>query len=202
MGLRFLPNGCSWYETHRLGGCVRRSSPRSECRPHPPSSPHRLAVIIPFRAPPHNRQRGLTALKELCRRLPLHLKQQQPELKFHLFVVNQTDDLPFNRGALVNAAVRAIAGGKLRGGFDYYAIHDIDRFPRQNGSSECAAASSSYYTYPQNNPRALNPNSFAGGVLVLSKQLFQAVNGFSNEYWGWAWRDARGLHGALGLFGM
>ena len=186
MPFNFLPNGCSWYETHRLGGCIRRATPRHECAT--PSDAvlqrHRLAIIVPYRATTDGPQ-GLGALLELCRRLPRHLAQHS-DVRFRIVVANQTDARPFNRGALVNAAVRALSDSRSRWStFDYLAIHDADRLPAQGNRSGCATATSAYYSYPEPQPRALHPDSFAGGVLVLSRHLFRAVNGFSNQYWGW-----------------
>eukprot|EP00966_Prymnesium_polylepis_P181130 4195411-Prymnesium_polylepis.1 len=194
MPFTFLPNGCSWYETHRLGGCIRRATPRRECEPPTTVAAaaalhhHRLAVIVPFRAGVG--RQGLGALHELCRRLPEHLNTHDRDLHHRIFVVNQTDGRPFNRGALVNAAVRVLSGGRSRWAeSDYLAIHDADRFPVEGNRTGCAAVTPAYYSYPAREPRGLHPDSFAGGVLVLRTHLFRAVNGFSNQYWGWGEED-------------
>ena len=142
------------------------------------------------------RARDLTGVQELCRRLPPHLTRHQG-LRHQIFIVNQTDSKPFNRGALVNAAVQTLQSGtnssgraaRRRRGFDYLAIHDADRFPVNTNRSDCNMHTASYYTFPAPTPRVLNPDSFAGGVLVLSTALYRAVNGFSNEYWGWGEED-------------
>lgn len=207
-GFRFLANGCSWYETNHLGGCLRLSSPRPQCsaaadtntqrhlrQAEGRSTPeHTLAVLMPYRGAGR-----VGDLHSLCSRLPAHL--EAIGVQYRLFLLNQVDALPFNRGALVNAAVRLMGetdglvlqrSGMPPPVFDYLAIHDIDRFPVRNGRGgrvACDNATAEYYSFPHPSPRVLHPSSFAGGVLVLQRAHFEAVNGFSNEYWGWGEED-------------
>lgn len=190
MSFVMLPNGCSWYETNRLGGCQRLAHPRPECaaaQQPQQSSSHRLALLVPYR--------GASAqldVAELCDRLSVHLRRH--DIEYHIFVANQIDRRPFNRGALVNAAVATLLTAEQQAGpspskrFDYLAVHDIDRFPVVANAS-CARAKARYYAFPEPRPRVLHPTSFAGGVLVASVALFRAVNGFSNSYWGWGEED-------------
>ena len=217
MPFRFLPNGCSWYETHKLGGCQRHLQPRAECAPpHLPSitMQHHLAVIVPYRST-DGRVRA-DDFANLCDRLGSHLASN--DVSYQIFIVNQADELPFNRGALSNAAVALLMASSLssvpsstnrqaalrlrkqRHAFDYIAVHDVDRFPVEdasftgamlssNRSDDCENATRSYYTYPFTAPRVLHPMSFAGGVLVATLAQYIAVNGFSNTYWGWGEED-------------
>lgn len=175
-GFRMLPNGCSWYETHHLGGCQRLAAPRAECSGWDAPKRPSLAVVVPAR--------GVDA-SLLCTRLAAHLRRFR--VRHRLFVVNQVDSLPFNRGALANAAVRTLLqDGRLA--FDYLAIQDVDRFPVLDNRS-CDAATSEYYAFPPKAPRGLHPTSFAGGVLLIRTALYRAVNGFSNDYWGYGEED-------------
>lgn len=203
MGFVMLPNGCSWYETNKLGGCLRRARPRAECREAQPSSSssdaaasHRLAIIVPYRSA--DNRVHLEDVSALCRRMSVHLKRSR--VAFEMFIINQVDARPFNRGALVNAAVATIFGPsgvraptfRMRSkeeAIDYMAVHDIDRYPVAHNDSGCSSAVATYYTYPSPAPRVLHPTSFAGGVLLLSLALFRSVNGFSNAYFGWGEED-------------
>ena len=195
MGFVMLPNGCSWYETHRLGGCQRRPQPRPECvqrtdqHPGSSSSEHRLALLVPYRSA--DGHVNVMHLAELCRRLHRHLTSSR--VAFEVFVINQVDSRLFNRGALVNAAAATLFGrdaaSRKPHSFDYVAVHDIDRFPVSHNASGCSGAISTYYTFPSPSPRVLHPMSFAGGVLLLPLGLFRAVNGFANAYWGWGEED-------------
>ena len=194
MGFTMLPNGCSWYETHQLGGCQRRAVPRKECTQlHPPaaSTQHRLALLVPYRSA--TGQIRMEDIAELCSRMDSLLVRRG--ISFQVFVINQVDERPFNRGALVNAAVSTLLGQTRfsvlthRRAFDYMAVHDIDRFPVTSNASGCESAIADYYAFPSTAPRVLHPKSFAGGVLLLPLSLFRAVNGFANSYWGWGEED-------------
>ena len=183
---RWLSNGCSWYEAHRLGGCQRLAAPRPACATAGTADadePPTLAVVVPLRAP--------ATVAEFCARLPPILRRLG--VRHHIFAANQVDALPFNRGALVNAAFKALSDARRarRHGwprFDYVAVHDLDRFPAEANAS-CAASIRGYYSFPAGAPRVLHPDSFAGGVLVLRSALYRAVNGFSNVYWGYGEED-------------
>lgn len=191
MPFTFLPNGCSWYETHKLGGCQRRAHPRTECNSASSGvanvvSTHRLAVLVPYRSPTGSRVDS-AQLVPLCERLHGHLARSS--VPFQLFVINQVDNRPFNRGALANAAITTLRNEPEASSFDYVAVHDVDRFPVSSNHSECDTTISAYYAFPARSPRVLHPSSFAGGVLVVRRALFEAVNGFSNSYWGWGEED-------------
>lgn len=207
-GFKILANGCSWYETNHLGGCLRLASPRPECLESARRAPaargggdggesgrerHSLAVIMPYRG-----AGGVDDLRELCANLPAHLTRLG--IRHRLYLVRQVDERPFNRGALVNAAVRLLAQGQPgptpRFEFDYLAVHDIDRLPVLGGgdthggrASACSNATAEYYSFPLVSPRVMHPLSLAGGVLVLQRSQFESVRGFSNEYWGWGEED-------------
>ena len=162
-GLRFMKNGCSLHETIFLGGC-QRPPPRKECLQRwPPSTVPAgriptLAVIIPFRSS------HAGDLDGLCASLPEHLFERG--IAFQLFLARQADTLPFNRGALVNAAIMLLLLASrapsppswiAHRSFDFVAIHDADRFPVSSPHALCAGFISQYYTYPVLRPRVLHP---------------------------------------------
>ena len=190
----FMSTGCSWYEHHMLGGCPRPSSELVSClggastqAASPAETASRLIVIVPFRGD----TRG-ASVEGLCSRLPEHLEQHG--IEFTMLLVNQVDLLPFNRGALVNAGFSAIVQQRVKGikfhpeSLTYIAVQDVDRFPWQNNQS-CAPDAAQYYSDPGPTPRVLHPTSYTGGVLLLRSTLFQALNGFSNQFWGWGHED-------------
>ena len=75
--------------------------------------------------------------------------------------------------------------------FDCFIFHDVDlllenehglykcsdRFPRHLSSS----IDKYHYTVPW--------AGITGGVMAFTPQQYEAVNGFSNEYWGWGCED-------------
>lgn len=197
-GFQYVSPGCSWYEHHMMGGC-RRPSLRSECQTEDhPHGPHHLGVIIPFRGRVES-----SSFNDLCSHLPQHLRRSG--ISFDLLLVNQVDDLPFNRAALANAGFSIFMGRTgarwVRRPPDYLTIHDVDRFPVPPGHSVCDPITARYYDYPAAAPRVLHPSSYTGGVLLITGAQFQRVNGFSNKFWGWGHEDNE-LYGRLRWCGL
>ena len=56
--------------------------------------------------------------------------------------------------------------------------------------ASCGAPTATYYApVADDAPRALHPDSYAGGALLLTPSAFRSVNGFSNRFWGWGHED-------------
>lgn len=136
---------------------------------------HKLAVIVPFR----------DRFEELLQFAPhIHKFLNSQKIRHIIYVINQVDNLRFNRASLINV-------GHLlsRNNCDYLAMHDVDLLPLNPQLS---------YAYPESGPfhvasPELHPkyhySTFVGGILLLTKQQFELVNGLSNRYWGWGLED-------------
>ncbi|NND55255.1 MAG: hypothetical protein HKN56_09845 [Gammaproteobacteria bacterium] len=135
----------------------------------------RLAVIIPFR----NRT---AHLETLIPRLVETLNRQQ--IEHRIIVVEQADNLPFNRAKLLNA------GAELAGdAFDYYCFHDTDLLP-VDCCYGCPSAPLRLHSVIHNakGKRPVSNVNFSG-VISLTREHFLAANGFSNEFWHWGKED-------------
>jgi beta-1,4-galactosyltransferase 1 len=136
----------------------------------------RLAVIIPFR----DRHAHLWTI------LPM-LGEHLAAIPHTMTVVEQADDKPFNRGKLLNV------GAVLAADCDYYCFHDVDLVPAWRPGHRpgyrytraIAHMVGRRLDFPA--PRC-SPNSL-GGVVLFARRAFEAINGFSNEYWGWGQED-------------
>ncbi|KAH3898151.1 hypothetical protein DPMN_022370 [Dreissena polymorpha] len=152
----------------------------------------RVAIIIPFRG----RQQHLTIL--LTDLIPL-LKNQQ--LGFQIFVIEQFGSGVFNKGRLMNAGFFEAFG---RPSFDCYIFHDVDLVPETNMSVYTCEEWPKHLSVAVDklNYRLPYPN-LVGGVLAFRPEHFVAVNGYSNEYWGWGGEDddmaARMIQMGLGV---
>lgn len=136
---------------------------------------HRLAVIVPFR----------DRFEELLQFAPhIHNFLNSQKIRHIIYIINQVDKLRFNRASLINV-------GHLisRKECDYLAMHDVDLLPLNPQLS---------YAYPENGPfhvasPELHPkyhySTFVGGILLLTKEQFESLNGLSNRYWGWGLED-------------
>ena len=132
----------------------------------------KLGVIVPYR------------------KRPTHLRQFQESIKeylkdydYELIIVEQADDLPFNRGKLLNIGFKLA----LRKQCDYVVFHDVDMLPVDvdYSFSEVPTHLATNFT---NDDREIFKTYF-GGVTLFPIELFKRINGYSNEYWGWGFED-------------
>lgn len=139
----------------------------------------RTAVIIPYR----NRE---DQLKLLLAHLNPILQRQQ--IDYQIFVIDQQGTTTFSRARLMNAGFLFV---RENYNFDCFIFHDVDllleteeglykcsnKFPRHLSSS----IDKYHYTVPW--------LGITGGVMAFTQSQYEAVNGFSNEYWGWGCED-------------
>jgi xylosylprotein 4-beta-galactosyltransferase len=136
---------------------------------------HRLAVLVPFR----NRH------EELQEFVPhIHRFLSRQGVLHDIWIINQADSYRFNRASLLNAGFLM-----SRDRCDYIVMHDVDLLPDNNQLQ---------YSYPPSGPYhisspSLHPlyhyKTFVGGVLSLTREQFEQVNGLSNLFWGWGRED-------------
>ena len=74
----------------------------------------KLGIIVPYRKRPGH-------LRKFQQSIESYLKNQD----YELIVVEQNDDLPFNRGKLLNIGFQQA----IRKGCDYVVFHDVDMLP-------------------------------------------------------------------------
>lgn len=100
-----------------------------------------------------------------------------------VYVIEQTDGKPFNRAKLLNIGARIA----FNNGATHIITHDVDMIPVDVDytPTECAhlAGQCSQFNYMMPYPR------YFGGVNIYSKDAFEKVNGYSNNYWGWGAED-------------
>lgn len=133
-----------------------------------------MALIIPVRDREHQ-------LKVFIRHIHPFLQRQN--LSYSIFVIEQIQGYTFNKGKLINTGYKEAI--KANANTDCIIIHDVDLLPLD--------ARNIYSCGP--NPRHLTANidffrfilpykGLFGGGIALKSKLFQALNGFSNEYIG------------------
>ena len=133
----------------------------------------KLSIVVPYR----NREE--------------HLKQFVPYMEeylikdgipFHIYIIHQADDKPFNRAKLLNV------GYKESEDSDYFAFHDVDMLPMDSDYSyvDCPTHLA---TRAEQFGFRLPYDGYFGGVTLFDKESFIKINGYSNEYWGWGAED-------------
>lgn len=143
----------------------------------------RLGIIIPYR----NREEHLT--KMLPHTVSFFRRNTNIEPLF--CIAEQADDLPFNKGAILNHAYTAIAGM-----VDYVCFNDVDYLPMWADYSEPSLPSRIVWHGLDKRPvghgtdRVVLAQKYGlAAVALMKKWHFEACNGYSNKYWGWGYED-------------
>ena len=143
---------------------------------------NKTAIIIPFRDSGSEQPRA-KQLDEFIKYMSEYLK----DINYKIFVIEQSDDSrKFNRGQLLNIGFKIAE----KEGYTNFIFHDVDLLP--------SAELKKYYTVtPDKNPVHIaavwsrygkNPDYF-GGIVAFNKQMFNKINGFPNNFWGWGGED-------------
>jgi len=147
----------------------------------------RLAVILPYN-------------EQHIENFTEHFKasvQEGEDLYYKLVFIKQKSNRPLNKGKLFNIGYML-----HKDKFDYFCFHDCDLIPI---SDECDY---SYEKKPISLVGMRNPivfgdqekvqnfddytlpyDEYFGGATLFTREHFQEVNGYSNEYWGVGYED-------------
>jgi hypothetical protein len=130
---------------------------------------NKLGVIVPYR----DRYDHLLDFK---RKITEYLKFKG--IDFELIVVEQDNAKVFNRGKLLNIGFKQAQKLKC----NYVVFHDIDLLPKH--------VNYSFEEYPvQLASQRAHFDEYFGGVTLFPSEMFERINGYSNEYWGWGFED-------------
>ncbi|XP_064543626.1 beta-1,4-N-acetylgalactosaminyltransferase bre-4 [Drosophila montana] len=139
---------------------------------------YHVAIVVPFR----DRYAHLSVFLRNIH--PFLMKQH---IAYRIFIIEQTNGKPFNRAAMMN--IGYLEALKLYR-WDCFIFHDVDLLPLDERN---------LYNCPRQ-PRHMSVaidtlnfklpyRSIFGGVSAMTRQQFQAVNGFSNSFFGWGGED-------------
>ena len=138
---------------------------------------HRLGIIVPYR----DRVDHLHLFKKSIAKF-----LDATDIQYEIIIVEQDDAKTFNRGKLLN--IGFIYAKKLK--CDYVVFHDVDMLPIN--------ADYSYSDIPIHLACNFSPTNgftrtifdeYFGGVTIFPSNIFEDINGYSNEYWGWGYED-------------
>lgn len=133
---------------------------------------HKMGLIVPYR----NREEHLKKF------IP-HMQKFLVDVPYHLFVIEQSPEKPFNRGKLLN-----IGFTLAKPTCDYVCFHDVDMLPVLADYSYPSRPTLLATEVEQFNYQLPYPDFF-GGVTLFNIADFVKVNGYCNEYWGWGYED-------------
>jgi predicted peroxiredoxin len=135
--------------------------------------PNKLAVIVPYRDRSSQLKRFLK-----------HMETYLSEYVYQIFVIEQSDSKPFNRGKLLNIGYKIACENNC----DYFVFHDVDMLPYKVDYSYTDKPLH-LATHLQENDYETTFFDYFGGVTLFNKEDFASINGYSNEYWGWGFED-------------
>ena len=133
----------------------------------------KLSIVVPYRKREEHLKQFIPYMEEFL---------GKEGIPFHIYIIHQADDKPFNRAKLLNV------GFKESEEFDYFAFHDVDMLPVDSDYSyvDCPthlAAKAEQFGW------RLPYDGYFGGVTLFDKESFVKINGYSNDYWGWGAED-------------
>tara|TARA_Y200000002_G_scaffold369155_1_gene362978 strand:- start:11 stop:772 length:762 start_codon:yes stop_codon:yes gene_type:complete len=132
---------------------------------------NKLVVILPVRDREEN-------LKEyLENMIPIFNYQN---IDYRIFVIEQSKNKRFNKGKINN--IGFLEALKENKNHTRFLFNDVDNYPiKKNVINYNTKINGVNHFF--GNPRWL------GGFFMISKNTFQKVNGYSNNFWGWGGED-------------
>ena len=134
---------------------------------------HKLGIIVPYRDRPQQLKRFIK-----------HMAKYLSDVDYKIFIIEQSDDKPFNRGKLLNVGYEFACDS----GCDYFVFHDVDMLAEDVDYSY-SDKPLHLATHLQEHDYESTFFDYFGGVTMFNKNDFELINGFSNEYWGWGFED-------------
>ncbi|XP_062135743.1 beta-1,4-N-acetylgalactosaminyltransferase bre-4 [Drosophila sulfurigaster albostrigata] len=139
---------------------------------------HHVAIIVPFR----DRYAHLSVFLRNIH--PFLMKQR---IAYRIFIIEQTNGKPFNRAAMMN--IGYLEALKLYQ-WDCFIFHDVDLIPLDDRNLYNCPRQPRHMSVAIDSLNFKLPyRSIFGGVSAMTRQHFQAVNGFSNSFFGWGGED-------------
>lgn len=135
----------------------------------------KLTIVIPFRDRETHLQQLLPPLKQVL---------AQQSVATRILVVEQVNPGLFNRGKLLNIGMHASLADT-----DYFCLHDVDAVPVEANYSCPSQPLRLVSTIMQEGEVASRTDYYFSGAVSIRKEQVLAVNGYSNEYWGWGKED-------------
>jgi GT2 family glycosyltransferase len=142
-----------------------------------------LAIIVPYRDREEHLKQFIPYMKNYLSR---------KELSFDFYDIEQTQGKMWNKGMVYNAGFLIAS---KENNYKNYCFHDIDLLPVNVDYSFADVPthlSSEVEQLGWRYPPIINgfeyPDIF-GGIILFTKEDYEKINGFSNEYWGWGGED-------------
>ncbi len=148
----------------------------------------RLTIVVPYR------DRALH-LDTFIQHMRVYFARDvlSRTIPYRVLIVEQEAGMPFNRGAIKNVGFEL---GQKYG--DYTCFNDVDYLPIWADYSWSDLPSAIVWYGAETRPIAPGRSGsvvnhdldrFFGAAVLVPNDLFQQVDGYSNEFWGWGYED-------------
>lgn len=135
---------------------------------------HKLGIVVPYQKRP-------THLHTFINHLSTELK-----LDCQIIVVDQRSPKTFNRGKLLN--IGFLKAKEM--GCDYVIFHDVDMISKDSSYDYESKPFHLISKLTTENPgQRTMLDTYFGGVTLFPANVFESINGFSNEFKGWGFED-------------
>ncbi|XP_061175570.1 beta-1,4-galactosyltransferase 3-like [Saccostrea echinata] len=148
-------------------------------RPEDCTARQKVAIIVPYRDRDIN-------LRIFLNHMHAFLMKQQ--LDYRIYVVDLDKKIPFNKGFLLNVGFMEATEDNE---YDCFILHDVDFIPENDHNLyTCAVDQPRHLSVAMNKWKYKLPYpKYFGGVVAMTMEQFEAINGFSNEYFRWGGED-------------
>lgn len=137
-----------------------------------------IGFIIPFR----NREAHLA---QFIKRITEHSRAKYDPW---VFIMEQAEGEPFNRGALLNLGVLQV--NRILGNNTPIALHDVDMLPAPSVAYTTLEADFVHLATCVSQFKNRMPYSdYFGGVVLTTVQSMLSIGGFPMDFWGWGGED-------------
>lgn len=148
----------------------------------------RLAIVVPYRDRAAHLQQFIGHASTYFARDVL-----ARSIDYRVVVAEQEPGLPFNKGALVNAAFQLVEPD-----CDYFCLHDVDYLPIWADYSWPDVPMPIVWYGAEARPVAPGRSAagvvhdldnFFGAAVLIPNEQFRRIDGMANDYWGWGIED-------------
>jgi len=130
-----------------------------------------LVIILPIRNREHN-------LKEYLENIIPIFNYQN--INYRIFIIEQSKNKRFNKGKINN--IGFLEALKENKNYNRILFNDVDNYPLDKNLIN-------YNTKVDKVNHFFGNKKWLGGFFIINKNIFQKVNGYSNNFWGWGGED-------------
>eukprot|EP00095_Tigriopus_kingsejongensis_P004288 maker-scaffold722_size106786-snap-gene-0.20 protein:Tk04288 transcript:maker-scaffold722_size106786-snap-gene-0.20-mRNA-1 annotation:"beta- -galactosyltransferase 1" len=142
-------------------------------------SPYHTVLVVPYRDREENLRQFLASI---------HPFLQVQNISYDLYVIEQTAKRAFNRAKLLN--VGFVEARKANPEARCFIFHDVDLLPVNRWNIYTCTKSPRHMSSHLDRFRYNLPyTSLLGGAVAILRDQFEAINGFSNAFYGWGGED-------------